>query len=59
MKSHLDSALEKIKNRYGKSDVTYKQAMAVVGSTLAARLAARGKIKRTGGQKKKGDLGKQ
>lgn len=59
MKSHLDSAIEKIKKKYGKSDVTYKQAMSVVGSTLAARLAARGKIKRTDGEKKKGDLGKQ
>lgn len=59
MKSHLDSALDKIKEKHGTTNVTYAQAMKVVGATLAARLAARGKIKRSDGDKKKGELGKQ
>ena len=37
----------------------YGKAMKVVGATLAARLAARGMIKRSSGEKKKGKLGKK
>lgn len=58
MKSHLDKALDKIKKAHGTTDVTYGQAMKTVGATLAARLAARGKIKRSDGEHKKGELGK-
>lgn len=59
MKSHLDKAMDKIRDAHGSTDVTYKKAMKTVGSTLAARLAARGKIKRSDGDKKKGELGKK
>jgi len=58
MKGHLDGLLDKIKEKHGTTDVTYSQAMKVVGSTGAARLAARGKIKRDEGGKEKGELGK-
>ena len=36
-----------------------RKAMKVVGATLAARLAARGMIKRSSGKKEKGELGKK
>ena len=39
-------------------NVDYKKAMKVVGATLAARLSARGMIKRSDGSTKKGKLGK-
>jgi|TARA_A100001515_G_scaffold134474_1_gene124612 hypothetical protein len=59
MKSHLDKAKAKLRDRYGDlSDVDYKKAMKVVGSTAAARLTARGMLKRASGEKKKGKLGK-
>jgi len=59
MKSHLDAAKDKIREKLGTTDVTYKQAMKVVGATLAARLTARGMVKRSDGDKSKGELGKQ
>ena len=59
MKSHLDGLMDKIKAKHGSTDVTYSQAMKVVGATAAARLAARGKIKRDSGKTKKGELGKE
>ena len=59
MKSHLDKAKAKLRDRYGDlSNVDYKKAMKVVGSTAAARLTARGMLKRASGEKKKGKLGK-
>jgi RimK family alpha-L-glutamate ligase len=58
MKGHLDGLLAKIKSKHGTTNVTYSQAMKTVGSTGAARLAARGKIKRDDGEKEKGELGK-
>jgi len=59
MKSHLDKAKAKLTDRYGSlSDVDYPKAVKVVGSTMAARLAARGMIKRSSGETKKGELGK-
>jgi hypothetical protein len=59
MKSHLDGLMDKIEKKHGSTNVTYAQAMKVVGATGAARLAARGKIKRNSGEKEKGELGKQ
>ena len=60
MKDHLDKAKAKLVDKYGSFDnVDYKKAMKVVGATLAARLAARGMIKRSSGEKKKGELGKK
>ena len=59
MKSHLDKAKAKLRDRYGDlSNVDYNKAMKVVGSTAAARLTARGMLKRASGEKKKGKLGK-
>ena len=59
MKDHLDKAKAKLKAEYGSLDnVDYKKAMKVVGATLAARLSARGMIKRSDGSTKKGKLGK-
>jgi RimK family alpha-L-glutamate ligase len=58
MKGHLDGLLAKIKSKHGTTDVTYSQAMKTVGSTGAARLAARGKIKKDSGEREKGELGK-
>ena len=47
MKDHLDKAKKKLVDKYGSlDDVDYSKAMKVVGATLAARLAARGMIKR-------------
>jgi len=58
MKDHLDKAKAKLIDKYGSLDnVDYKKAMKVVGATLAARLASRGMIKRSDGEKKKGELG--
>ena len=60
MRDHLDRAKEKLVKEYGSlSDVDYNKAMRVVGATLAARLAARGMIKRSSGKKEKGELGKK
>ena len=60
MKDHLDKAKAKLVDKYGSlEDVDYKKAMKVVGATLAARLASRGMIKRSSGEKKKGELGKK
>ncbi len=60
MKDHLDKAKAKLTDKYGSLDnVDYKKAMKVVGATLAARLAARGMIKRSSGKKEKGELGKK
>ena len=60
MKDHLDKAKKKLIDKYGSlDDVDYGKAMKVVGATLAARLAARGMIKRSSGKKKKGKLGKK
>ena len=60
MKDHLDKAKAKLVDKYGSLDnVDYKKAMKVGGATLAARLAARGMIKRSSGEKKKGELGKK
>ena len=60
MKDHLDKAKAKLVDKYGSLDnVDYKKAMKVVGATLAARLAARGMIIRSSGEKKKGKLGKK
>lgn len=60
MKNHLDKAKAKLTDRYGSlSDVDYPKAVKVVGSTMAARLAARGMIKRSSGETKKGELGKK
>ena len=59
MKDHLDKAKAKLVAEYGSLDnVDYKKAMKVVGATLAARLSARGMIKRSDGSTKKGELGK-
>ena len=60
MKDHLDKAKAKLVDKYRSlEDVDYKKAMKVVGATLAARLASRGMIKRSSGEKKKGELGKK
>jgi hypothetical protein len=60
MKDHLDKAKKKLVDKYGSlNDVDYGKAMKVVGATLAARLAARGMIKRSSGKKEKGKLGKK
>ena len=59
MKSHLDGLISKIREKHGSTNVTYSQAMKIVGATGAARLAARGMIKRDSGKKKKGELGKE
>ena len=60
MKDHLDKAKKKLVDKYGSlDDVDYSKAMKVVGATLAARLAARGMIKRSSGKKEKGKLGKK
>ncbi len=60
MKDHLDKAKKKLVDKYGSlTDVDYGKAMKVVGATLAARLAARGMIKRSSGKKEKGKLGKK
>jgi len=60
MKDSLDKAKSKLTSKYGSlSNVDYNKAMKVVGSTMAARLTARGMIKRASGEKKKGELGKK
>ena len=59
MKSSLDKAKSKLRSRFGSlSNVDYVKAMKAVGSTMAARLTARGMIKRASGKKEKGKLGK-
>ena len=59
MKDHLDKAKAKLRQVRISDNVDYKKAMKVVGATLAARLAARGMIKRSSGEKEKGELGKK
>ena len=55
----LDKAKSKLRSRFGSlSNVNYGKAMKAVGSTMAARLTARGMIKRASGKKEKGKLGK-
>ena len=51
MHDHLEGALKKLRGKFGRSlkGVGYKQAQPIVGSTLAARLTARGFLERAAG----------